>query len=81
MILRRIFCGIVFLACLVVLELNKNRLLGWLLWLAVSGGVFWLLEKNFAWWQKLLIILGWIGAFALIVLLSWPPVKRSLQLT
>ena len=76
MILRRIFCGIVFLACLVVLELNKNRLLGWLLWLAVSGGVFWLLEKNFAWWQKLLIILGWIGAFALIVLLSWPPVKK-----
>ena len=71
--------SLLFLLMLAVLELNKNTLLGFILLLAVTAGFVVLFIKvlhGVKWYWKLLGWLGWIGAFVLILLLSWPPMKR-----
>ncbi len=69
-----IFYGIVTLLFGAVLELNKNTLLGWALFvvLAVAFPIVFLRVR------KLFKVLSWIGYFALfflILVVTWPPVK------
>lgn len=74
-----IFGSLLFLIMLAVLELNKNTVLGFLLLLAVTVGFVVLFLKVLhggKWYWKALGWLGWIGAFVLILLLTWPPMKR-----
>ncbi|MBR4906204.1 MAG: carboxylesterase family protein, partial [Clostridia bacterium] len=74
-----IFGSLLFLIMLAVLELNKNTILGFLLLLAVTVGFAVLFIKVLhggKWYWKVLGWLGWIGAFVLILLLTWPPMKR-----
>ncbi len=74
-----IFGSLLFLIMLAVLELNKNTLPGFALLLAVTIGFAVLFIKVLhggKWYWKLLGWLGWIGAFAAILLITWPPVKR-----
>ena len=74
-----IFGSLLFLIMLAVLELNKNTILGFVLLLAVTVGFAVLFIKVLhggKWYWKLLGWLGWIGAFVLILLLTWPLMKR-----
>ena len=74
-----IFGSLLFLIMLAVLELNKNTVLGFILLLAVTVGFAVLFIKVLhggKWYWKVLGWIGWIGAFVLILLLTWPPVKR-----
>jgi len=74
-----IFGSLLFLIMLAVLELNKNTILGFVLLLVATVGFAMLFIKVLhggKWYWKVLGWLGWIGAFALILLLTWPPVKR-----
>ena len=71
--------AILLLLMLAVLELNKNTLLGFFLLLALAVGFVILFVKVLhgnKWYWKLLGWAGFVGAFALILLLSWPPVRR-----
>lgn len=71
--------SLLFLIMLAVLELNKNTVLGFALLLAVTLGfavLFIRVLHGGKWYWKLLGWLGWIGAFVLILLLTWPPMKR-----
>lgn len=71
--------SLLFLLMLAVLELNQNTLLGFILLLLVTAGFAVLFVKVLhggKWYWKLLGWLGWIGAFVLILLLTWPPMKR-----
>lgn len=69
---------LLFLLMLAVLELNKNTLLGFIL-LAVVTVCFALLYikvlHDQKWYWRLLGWIGWIGAFLLIVNITWPPMK------
>ena len=74
-----IFGSLLFLVMLAVLELNKNTVPGFVLLIAVTVGFAVLFIKVLhggKWYWKLLGWLGWIGAFVLILLLTWPPMKR-----
>ncbi len=74
-----IFGSLLFLIMLAVLELNKNTILGFILLLAVTvvfAVLFIRVLHGGKWYWKVLGWLGWIGAFVLILLLTWPPVKR-----
>ena len=71
--------SLLFLLMLAVLELNKNTVLGFILLIAVTVGFAVLFIKVLhggKWYWKALGWLGWIGAFVLILLLTWPPMKR-----
>ena len=79
MIAFGIVLGILSLLMFAVLELNKNTLPGFILLLAVTVGFVILFVKVLhggKWYWKLLAWAGFLGAFALIVLLSWPKMKR-----
>ncbi|MBO4837902.1 MAG: carboxylesterase family protein [Lachnospiraceae bacterium] len=76
---RRVLFGLLVVLFLAVLELNKNRL-----W---SFAVFLLITVLYIVWRETALkgaaflpragaFLLWLGAFAAVVLLSWPPVKR-----
>ncbi|MCR5033088.1 MAG: carboxylesterase family protein [Lachnospiraceae bacterium] len=70
--------SILLLLMLALLELNKNRLIGWILVLALSAVFFYVYRrflKTRPKWMKCLSYVGWIGAFALLFFLTWPPVK------
>ena len=74
-----IFSMLLFLLMLAVLELNKNTILGFILLIALTIGFVAFFIKVLhggKWYWKLLGWLGWIGAFVLILLLTWPPMKR-----
>ncbi|MBR0507821.1 MAG: carboxylesterase family protein [Clostridia bacterium] len=79
MIAFGIVFGILTLLMLAVLELNKNTLLGFFLLALAAAGFAVLFIKVLhgnKWYWKLLGWAGFLGAFALIVLLSWPPIRR-----
>ena len=62
-----------------VLELGKNTLLGWGIALAVLVALFVLefkVTKKFGFWIHLLLVIGFIGAFAASFAISQPPYKR-----
>ena len=77
--LRRVFLAFFFLLFLAALELNKNRL-----W---SFAVFLLLTVLYVIWRETALkgaaflpragaFLLWLGAFAAVVIMSWPPERR-----
>ena len=79
MIARRIITVLLFLLFLLVLELNQNSFLGWILVLLLTVLFFVLWEKGVFRKHWTLKILSWIlyfGAFAAILFLTWPPMKR-----
>ena len=73
-----IVAGLLFLLMLAVLELNKNTLLGFAA-LAVVTVLFVVLFVKVLhgnhWYWKALGWIGWLGAFAAILFLTWPPTK------
>ena len=62
-----------------VLELNKNILLGWLLFV-LAFAVIAIISKKFMggwrWWKKALGILAYLVVCVGIVFITWPPIKR-----
>ena len=67
--------GIVFLLMLAVLELNKNTLLGFLLTIAAAALFVFLRGRAAGGGLRFACWVGWIALFALILFLTWPPVK------
>ena len=79
MIARRIITVLLFLLFLLVLELNQNSFLGWILVLLLTILFFVLWETGVFrkhWTLKILSWLLYFGAFAAILFLTWPPMKR-----
>lgn len=75
------FCiavAVLFFLMAAALELNKNVLIAFPLLIAATALFIWLIVKvlrNSKWYWKLLSWAGWILCFAVIFLLTWPPVK------
>ena len=70
--------GLLFLLMAAVLELNKNTLLGFGLLLAATVGfvlLFCRVLQGARWYEKLLGHLGYVVVFALILFLTWPPIR------
>ncbi|MBR1757202.1 MAG: carboxylesterase family protein [Lachnospiraceae bacterium] len=72
--------GFVFvvLLMLAVLELNQNTILGWALLIAVFAGFVWLYAAKIQQATRGMKWLSWLGlfaAFAVILLVTWPPEK------
>ena len=62
-----------------VLELNKNTLFGWLLFVLALAGMIVLSRKymgSWKWWKKGLCILAYLAVGVGIVFISWPPVRQ-----
>ena len=62
-----------------VLELNKNTLLGWLLFVLAFAGMVVISRKRMGgwrWWKKALGILAYLVVCVGIVFITWPPIKR-----
>ena len=73
-----IFYSIVTLLFGAVLELNKNTIVGWLIFaaLAVAFPILYMTRiKDARAFAKLLLWLGYFAVFFGILLLTWPPVK------
>ena len=67
-----VFLCILTLLFATVLELNHNTVTGWVLLAVLAVVAIILCKRNFS---KILIITGYIVVFALILFLTWPPVK------
>ncbi|MCR4780247.1 MAG: carboxylesterase family protein [Ruminiclostridium sp.] len=75
---RRILNAVLLLLMLAVLELNKNTIVGWAVFILLTAGYVYLREKPLkeakflpragAW-------LGWIVSFPAVLILSYPPVR------
>ena len=77
-ILWKVFFVIFALLFFAVLELGKHTILGWVLMLAVLAGFFILRQKVLKDKGRGLRFLSWLGlfaCFALILVISWPPVR------
>ena len=62
-----------------VLELNRNTLLGWAMFLYALGILGYLCVRHIFTahaWQRALLIIGYVCVCALIVIASWPPLKQ-----
>ena len=76
------FCiavAVLFFLMAAALELNKNVLIAFPLLITVTAVFIWLIVKvlhNSKWYWKLLSWAGWLFCFALIFLLTWPPVRH-----
>ena len=74
-----IFTILISILMAAVLELNKNTMLGWLLFalafagMAVIGRKF---MRGWSWWKKALSILAYLAVCAGIILITWPPIMR-----
>ncbi len=70
--------ALVFLLMLAILELNQNTLWGWL-FVCLAGALFWLLQARCLgsgrWYLRLAAWIGWLGVFAAVLFLTWPPVR------
>ena len=77
---KKILLGLLFILLLTVLELNKNSLWGWALFIAISAGYF-------LWRGELVrtkasaavltgVFFAWLIFFAVILMISWPPTRR-----
>ena len=76
--IRRIFNAVLFLIMLTVLELNKNTIVGWVIFIALTAGYVWLREKPLKdkkFLPKVGAWLGWLVSFAAVLILSYPPVQ------
>ena len=62
-----------------VLELNKNTLLGWLLFALAFVGMVIIGSKymgSWKWWKRGLGILAYLLVCAGIIFITWPPVRQ-----
>ena len=78
MIFKAIADTVLLLIMLAVLELNKNTVLGFVLLAAATAGYEILRARVLdgrGWFLRLLGWLAWIGAFAAVLFLTWPPVR------
>ncbi len=76
--IRRIFNAVLFLIMLAVLELNKNTIVGWVVFILLTAGYVYLCEKPLKdkkFLPKAGAWLGWIASFAAVLLLTYPPVQ------
>lgn len=79
MIARRIVLGFLLILALLVLELNRNTVAGWIITAALFIAVEVLYETGLLRKHLLLRIGGWVfllAGFAVILFLTWPPVRR-----
>ena len=79
MIARRIIIFLLFVLFFVILELNKNTVLGWILLALATAGLITASETGVLNGHTLLKAACWvayIGLFAGIFFLTYPPVKR-----
>ncbi|MBR4467722.1 MAG: hypothetical protein IKS34_05400, partial [Clostridia bacterium] len=79
MIARRIVLGFLLILALLVLELNRNTIAGWIITAALFIAVEVLYETGLLRKHLLLRIGGWVfllAGFAVILFLTWPPVRR-----
>ncbi|MBQ3935116.1 MAG: carboxylesterase family protein, partial [Clostridia bacterium] len=79
MIARRIVLGFLLILALLVLELNRNTVAGWFITAALFIAVEVLYETGLLRKHLLLRIGGWVfllAGFAVILFLTWPPVRR-----
>lgn len=70
--------ALVFALMLAALELNKNTIFGFVLAAIAFAGFAVLYLKvltDHAWYLKMTGWIGWIAVFALIVVVTWPPIK------
>ena len=77
--IRRILFGLLAILLLAVLELNKNSLWGLAVFLLITVlYVVWREKalRGAAFLRRAGAFFLWLGAFTLVVILSWPPVKR-----
>ena len=79
MIARRIVLGFLLILALLVLELNRNTVAGWIITGALFIAVEVLYETGLLRKHLLLRIGGWVfllAGFTVILFLTWPPVRR-----
>ncbi len=79
MIARRIITVLLFLIFFLILELNQNTVLGWVLLFILTVAFFVLWETGVFRQHVLWKIGSWVlffGAFLGILFLTWPPMKR-----
>ncbi len=76
--IRRILNALLFLILIAVLELNKNTIVGWAVFILLTAGYVYLREKplkekkflpRFGAW------IGWLASFAAVLILTYPPVR------
>ena len=70
--------GILFILMMAVLELNKNTVVGLAVMAAATVIYFIIRAKVLSeskWILKLLVWIVWIGIFAAVLFMTWPPVK------
>ena len=76
---HRIISALVLLLMLAVLELNKNTVFGWILAVLAAAGFTVLRETALAdkaWFVRGAGWLGWIAVFAVVMIVSYPPIKN-----
>ena len=74
-----ILIGLTSIIMAAFLELNRNTLFGWALWIALLAIFIILNSKGFfhdAWWKKAVKLFAYIGIFVLIAAVSWPPLQK-----
>ena len=76
-ILSVFFFFLAFVLMLAALELNRNTPLGWVLPPAAAAGflALWRRTRGKVFF-RFLSVLGWLLCFIVILLLTWPPVRR-----
>ena len=76
--IRKILLAILFLLLLAVLELNKNSLWGWALFVLLSAAYCVLRFSAFrdaSGWAHCGLFFGYLALFAVILFASWPPTR------
>ena len=75
-----IFSALLLVLMIVVLELNKNTVIGFILTAVLGAGYYGLhrliVRKKNRWYLKGAVLLGWLALFVGVVFLTWPPVQR-----
>lgn len=74
-----VFSLLIFLLMLIILELNKNTLLGFAFLILSTAGLFLLyrliIRRKNKWYLKLSVWICWIAVFVGVLFISWPPVR------
>ncbi len=76
--IRRILNAVLFLIMLTALELNKNTIVGLIVFIVLTAGYVYLCEKLLKDKKFLLKAgawLGWLASFAAVLILTYPPVQ------
>ena len=74
------FSALLFALMLVILELNKNSLPGFILAAVLCAGFYLIhrliVKRHNRWYLRAAAWVGWLALFVGVVLLTWPPVQR-----